>query len=270
MNRTETFCWIPTLIPSTLEKSIMEETKEQEVTRCQNIVYKIYPDERKIEPLDSEFGEASGNSRIQIGFRDFKNVKLEQSLKNLIFFDVNRIDFESIDSKNRHLVDFLESSFPNKTNEFYFNSRNKIDLNRSNYLNSLLRLSSKVTQKVSFNSLFIGLPQLKRLVAAYKHVRVLILWGSKLSIPSVPDLSKALTNCQIQKLGLFGSGSYHLSDWKSNFYQFKNLIQGLASSPDLRLSLKEVDIIYCCVNQNEAQQVFEENQLGDVEIIGGN
>ncbi|CAI2360859.1 unnamed protein product [Moneuplotes crassus] len=83
-----------------------------------------------------------------------------------------------------------------------------MDLNRANYLNSLTRLSSKVIQRVTLESFNIGLPQLKRLVAAYKHVRVMGLIQCTLSIPSVPDFSKALTNCQIQELNLEGSGDF--------------------------------------------------------------
>ncbi|CAI2386127.1 unnamed protein product [Moneuplotes crassus] len=103
-------------------------------------------------------------------------------------------------------------------------------------LNPLVRLSSKVAQRVSLHRFCIGFPQLKRLVGAYKHVRSLGFMFCRLSIPSVPDFSKALINCQIQELNLGGSGDSSLSDWDSNFDQFKNLVQGLASSPDLKLN----------------------------------
>ncbi|CAI2368926.1 unnamed protein product [Moneuplotes crassus] len=252
-----------------LEKSVLEETKKQDIARCQSILYKIFPEQREIQPLDSDSGEIPENSQLLIDFSDLGGVKPAQNFKNLKFFDLNLIRFVRVKSKNRHFRDFLEFSLPNKTNFLYFYSSNKMDLKRSNYLNFLLRISSKVLQIVSFESFCIGLSSLKRLVAAYKHVGGLRLWDCRLSIPSVPDFSKALSNCQIQELDLYRSRRSYNSDWGDNFNEFKNLVQGLASSPDLRLSLKEVNITHCEVNQDEVEQTFEENRLGGVKIIGG-
>ncbi|CAI2371769.1 unnamed protein product [Moneuplotes crassus] len=252
-----------------LEKSVLAETKKEDIARCQSTLCNVLGKE-EIEQLGSDSEEDSINGIFWIDFKIFRNVKFAQSFKNLKFFDINFLAFDHVDSKNRYLANFLESLFPNKTNWLYFKCRNKINLKRSNYLNSLTRLSSKVAQIVTFQRFRIGLPQLKRLVVAYKHVRVLRLFDCRLSIPIVPDLSKALTNCQIQELDLEGSGRSGNSDWENNFNQFNNLVQGLASSQDLRLSLKEVDMEYCGVDQDEAEQIFEENQLGKVKIIGGN
>ncbi|CAI2371912.1 unnamed protein product [Moneuplotes crassus] len=250
-----------------LEKSILAKTKRQDITRCQSILYNGFPRLKEIKPLVSDSGEASRNNFLSFYCSDLRDVKLARNLKHLKFFDTYRILFVHVDSKNRHFVNFLESSFPNKTNDLGFCSRYGMGLDRSNYLNPLLRLSSKVVQTVSFRSFTIGLPSLKRLVVAYKHVRVLRLICCKLSIPSVPDFSKALTNCQIQQLDLEGTGTAGLSGCGNNFYLFKNLIQGLASSPDLRLSLKEVVIYKCGVSQSEAEQMFEQNLLEGVKIF---
>ncbi|CAI2372003.1 unnamed protein product [Moneuplotes crassus] len=250
-----------------LEKSILEETKEQNISTCQSICYNIFPGEKDIKPLDSDSEKIPNNSYLAIHLNYSEFMQLEQSFKYLKFFDINHIRFVGFDSKNKVFADLLESLFPNKTNELCFYPQNVMNLNRSNYLNSLLRLSSKVVQQVIFGNFGIGLPQLKRLVAAYKHVRELILMDCKLSIPSVPDLSKALINCQIQKLYLGGCGSSNFSDWENNLNQFKNLVQGLASSPNLKSSLKEVNIFDCRVNQDKAEQIFDENQFGHVKII---
>ncbi|CAI2372009.1 unnamed protein product [Moneuplotes crassus] len=250
-----------------LEKPVLEETKEQDITRCQSILHNVYPKQFKIQPLVSDFEEVPTNSQLWINFSDLRYVKFAQSMKYLKFFNINSIWFDDVDSKNKRFVDFLETSFPDKTNELCFRSDDGLDLNSSNYLNTLIRLSSKVTQKVEFIGFYIGLPQLKRLVAAYKHVRVLKLFYCSLSIPNTPDFSKALINCQIQELSLEGSGCSYKSDWGNNFDEFENLALGLASSPDLSLSLKKVYIYDCGVTQNEAEQIFEENQFKNVEII---
>ncbi|CAI2372607.1 unnamed protein product [Moneuplotes crassus] len=145
-----------------------------------------------------------------------------------------------------------------------------MNLSRPNYLSSLIRLSSKVCQLVSFSSFCIGLPQLKRLVVACKHVGELRLFYCIISTPSIPNFSKTLINCQIQKLGLGGSGLPNCSDWKHNSDQFKNLIQGLSSSPDLRSNLKEINLIYCGLTYTKTEQILKESQLSAVKIIHRN
>ncbi|CAI2372008.1 unnamed protein product [Moneuplotes crassus] len=250
-----------------LEKSVLAEAKEQNVITCQSILYKGRPDQ-EVEPLDPDSEEVSNNSGLDICSDKIRDEKLLKSLKCLKLFDIDWLYLERIDSKNRRCaLNFLQSSFPNKIKKLDFLSRGQMDLKRSNYLNSMTRLSSKVVQLVSFKSFSIGLPQLKRLVAAFRHVRTLVLEYCCLSIPSVPDLSKALKNCQIQEIYLFECGDSSRSDWKNNFNEFENLVQGLASSPDLRLSLEKVNIFFCRVDQNKVEQVFEENQLGGVKII---
>ncbi|CAI2371931.1 unnamed protein product [Moneuplotes crassus] len=251
-----------------LENSVLAESKEQEVTTCQSILYKVLPN-KKVEPLDPDSEKVSYNSTLGIWFNKIRDEKLLKSLKCLKVFDIDCLYLGQIDSKNRRFVNFLQSSFPNKIKKLAFVSNDLMDLKRPNYLNFLTRLSSKVAHEVYFRDFRIGLPQLKRLVAAFRHVRTLRLQYCRLSIPSVPDLSKALKNCQIQKIYLFGSGDSDLSDWKSNFDEFVNLVQGLASSPYLRLSLEEVFVNDCGVTQNKVEEVFEENQLGGVKIIGG-
>ncbi|CAI2371963.1 unnamed protein product [Moneuplotes crassus] len=251
-----------------LEKSVLAEAKEQEVTTCQSILYKSRPD-REFEPSDPDSEEMSGNSFLGIELDEIRDEKLLKSLKCPKVFDIDCLHLDEITSKNRCFVNFLQSSFPNKVKTLNFLSSDQMDLKRSTYLHSLTRLSSKIVQKVCFKNFSIGLPQLKRLVAAFKHVRTLGLIYCKLSIPSVPDLSKALKNCQIQGIYLQGSGDSDGSDWENNFDEFENLVQGLASSPDLRLSLEEVDVTECGVTKNKVEQVFEENQLGGVNIIVG-
>ncbi|CAI2371830.1 unnamed protein product [Moneuplotes crassus] len=251
-----------------LEKSVLAKTKKQEVTTCQSILYKVLPN-RKVEPSDPDSEEVSLNSQLYIWLDYIWAEKLLKSLKCLKVYDIDCLSLDKIASKNKRFVlNFLQSSFPNKIKGLCFRSSGQMDLKRCTYLNSLTRLSSKVVRQVDFQNFSIGLPQLKRLVAAFRHVRILGLARCRLSIPSVPDLSKALKNCQIQKINLERSGHSARSDWKKNFDELENLVHGLASSPDLRLILEKVYVYGCGVTQNKVDQVFEENQLGEVNIIG--
>ncbi|CAI2372041.1 unnamed protein product [Moneuplotes crassus] len=251
------------------EKSVMAEAKEQEVTTCKSILYKVLPD-LKVEPSDPNSAEVSRNSGLDIELNKIRYEKLLKSLKCLKVFDIDWLGLDYIASKNRRSVlNFLQSSFPDKIKSLTLWPSGLMDLKRCNYLNSLTRLTSKFVQRVNFERFSIGLPQLKRLVAAFRHVRILCLLNCRLSIPSVPDLSKALKDCQIQKIDLEGSGGSDCSDWENNFDEFVNLVQGLASSPDLRLSLEKVIVFDCGVTKNQVEQFFEENLLGEVNIIGG-
>ncbi|CAI2372054.1 unnamed protein product [Moneuplotes crassus] len=242
-----------------LEKSFLVKTRKQD-RACFDSILWSYLRKRIGDILDSE----------EFLFEEYPEfIGFSRSLNHIRFIDIGCIMFIFFKSKNKHLVDFFEFSFPNKTNMLSLWNNHGFNLNRSNYFNSLLRLSSKVVHEVRLMFFSIRLPQLKKLMAAFKHVKVMRFDSCELSIPDVPNLSKALKNCQIQELDLSEDEDSDVYFLRDNFDQFKNLVQGLASSPDLSLSLKTVNIAMSEVNQNEAEQLFKENQLGDVKIIGG-
>ncbi|CAI2366064.1 unnamed protein product [Moneuplotes crassus] len=142
-------------------------------------------------------------------------------------------------------------------------------LNRTSYFNSLIRISSKVIRVATFSHFCLNLSQLKRLIAAYRHVERLDICCCELSIPTAPDFSKALQNCQIEEINLLGTGSYSYKNWRDHPEEFNNLIQGFARSTDLRTSLRKVNIKNCCIKQSEAEEIFAKNQIRGVTIIGG-
>ncbi|CAI2370258.1 unnamed protein product [Moneuplotes crassus] len=142
-----------------------------------------------------------------------------------------------------------------------------MQLRGSKYFNILIKTSPKIIKSVKIMRLSLDFRQLKRLIAAYKHVHTLYLWTCKLSIPKVPDFSRALTNCQIQDLNLADSGDFSFGNWKHSLDEFKNLIEGRASSQDLRQNLRKINIRYCEVDQQEAEDIFNDTQLENVRII---
>ncbi|CAI2378404.1 unnamed protein product [Moneuplotes crassus] len=116
-----------------LEKSTLEKTKKQDNTRCQSIFYKIFTSEIEIKPLDPDYGENPENCDLEIDLNNIQDMKLSQRFKHFRLFNINQAWVFNAESKNRNFEDFLEFSFPNKTNEFYFSSGIELDLNRSNY-----------------------------------------------------------------------------------------------------------------------------------------
>ncbi|CAI2366590.1 unnamed protein product [Moneuplotes crassus] len=252
-----------------LEKCVLVESNKQGYQRCCCIYYNLLSCEIKAKLPDPESDGSCVGHCIGIKFEDPQYTKFIKKIKFLKFFSVNKFRLNFGDMRNKHIVNLIDYSFPNKTNEIYASSSTENKMNRVIYFNSLIRISSKVTREVTFNCFCFSFPQLKRFVAAYIHVKNLNLWYCKLSIPTVIDFSKALQNCQIQVINLLGTGSYSCNNWRDNFDEFNNMIQSFSTSSDLRKSLRRVYIRNCLISQNEAEEIFAENKLGGVEIIGG-
>ncbi|CAI2360043.1 unnamed protein product [Moneuplotes crassus] len=252
-----------------LEKSILVESITQEYERCCCIQYNIFPEKIKARLLDPESDDYCINDCLVMVFNLPKYMNLMKKLTFLQFFNVNKVELYLSKMKNKHILNFVDFSFPNKTNELYTSANRLMKLNRATYFNSFVRINSKVTQRVLFKFFYLSLYQLKRLVAAYRHVKRLDLLFCKLSIPTVPDFSKVLTNCQIQEICLLGTGGKSYSNWGDHPEEFKHLIQGFSTSLDLRLSLREVSILNCEIKKDETQKIFAYNQLEGVKINGG-
>ncbi|CAI2369246.1 unnamed protein product [Moneuplotes crassus] len=204
---------------------------------------------------------------LKFFFTDLKCLELTQKICPLKIFNIYNIYLFAIKHENKDILKFLDSSFPSKVNFLLIPLHYQMETNIGFYFNSLMRLGPRIIKHVIFFYFKLNLPQLKRLMASYKHVKCLGLQNCKLSIPTVPDFSKALKNCQIQDLNLSETGGPFKSDWKNNLKEFKNLVQGLASSPDLRLNLTTVRIESCRIKNEEAQEIFAENQLDKIKII---
>ncbi|CAI2366827.1 unnamed protein product [Moneuplotes crassus] len=252
-----------------LEKSLLIESIQQEFQRCCCIYYNIFSEEIKARLPDAESDGHSVNYWFQLFFKRLKYMSLVKKLKFLKFFNVNKVELKIGKERNKNILNFIDFSLPNKMKDLNTYLTFEMKPKRATYFNSLVRISSKVTRRVGFLFFRFSLPQLKRLVAAYRHVAILEIWKCELSIPTVPDFSKALQNCQIKKISLWRIGTDSYRNWEDHPDEFKNLIQGFATSSDLRLSLKKVYIPYCRIKKSEAQKIFADNQLEGVEIIGG-
>ncbi|CAI2368742.1 unnamed protein product [Moneuplotes crassus] len=253
---------------SSSEMSLLRESKSQENQRCASIFYNVLSQEIKNGPLDSDSSEDFKYDEFILSFKNPKHAILAQKLKYSRFFKCEEILLFETHNRNRHILDFMNVSFPSQANGLYICSSNVSRLARSTYFAALIKISSKVICNAEFGSFLFNSSQLKRLMAAYRHVKSLSLKYCKLSIPSVPDFSRALRNCQIKSIDLLGSGGSCSSDWANHFDEFDHLIQGLASSKDLKLNLRSITIYNCGIELNKAQEIFRQNQLVEVQIIG--
>ncbi|CAI2371938.1 unnamed protein product [Moneuplotes crassus] len=248
-----------------LEKSTLTENRVQDYQQFSSIFYRTFSREGYLNPSSSESNSYSGS--INFNCRSSAHMRFIQTLKFCKLLDANEIRFYNIKNKNKRIKNLLRFCFPNKANDLRVFSSSLMELNRSNYLNVLITLSSKVIRSVTLILFRLNMKQLKRLMAACRHLKSFNLYDCTLSIPVVPDFSRALINCNFQELSFFNCGDFYFGTWEYNLEEFKNLVQGLANSLNLRLSLKKVDISGCRINQKEAEEIFAKNQLTGVKII---
>ncbi|CAI2372290.1 unnamed protein product [Moneuplotes crassus] len=154
-----------------------------------------------------------------------------------------------------------------EVNEFAFIGTFGMKKNISKYFNSIMRLGHRVLKEVFFSGLKLNRHQLKRLLVSFKHVQRFRVLLSKLCVPYVFDLSQALINTQIEKIHLRYCGDSESSYWENNPQGFINLIQSLATSDDLKLTLSEINISHCKISCDEAKQILQDNGLGSVQLI---
>ncbi|CAI2368928.1 unnamed protein product [Moneuplotes crassus] len=252
-----------------LEKSLLLESKEQDFERCASIHYNIHSQEIWAKPLISGTRTHPDDDYVLV-FQYLTSVNFVKKLNKLKFFDIDYISLSNFSCRDKHFLSFINFSLPNKANNVVLRSSNLAKLKSSNSFISVIRNSSKVIKAVSFIEFCFNYRQLKRLMASFRHVEKIHLNYCKFSIPKVPDFSKALKDCQIGSLDFWGSGHPKLSNWVDGLGEFKNLVQGFASSSDLSLSLKMVYIRRCGIEQKEAEQIFAANQLNKVEVYGDN
>ncbi|CAI2377770.1 unnamed protein product [Moneuplotes crassus] len=135
------------------------------------------------------------------------------------------------------------------------------------YLDPIIRLNFRVLNKMCLECFCINFRNLKKFITSFRHVETLCILLCKLSIPEIPDFAKALNNTSIQKFKLCWSGLPNASNWVEDPQELTNLIQGLSTSPDLKLSLQEVDLRRCLPNETMARSLLEENGFGSAKVI---
>ncbi|CAI2371433.1 unnamed protein product [Moneuplotes crassus] len=250
-----------------LERSLFSKEKKQDYKHCCSVHYNIFGEIMYETPLDPNSGESFNFGCFYCRFKKGRYLTFIQKLRYLKFFDINSFMLLNFNPLNKLTMRFMDFSFPNNVNDIVFTLQDKIIMKPLKCFNSVIRLSSKVLKNALFYEFCFTNSQLKRLIPAYKHVRILSLEACKLSVPTVPDFSNALENSKIKKLILDESGQPSWSDWGNNLDEFKNLIQGLATSPDFKSSLDTVKIRNCQIEQHVAQEIFLECQIVRVEIL---
>ncbi|CAI2369455.1 unnamed protein product [Moneuplotes crassus] len=171
-----------------------------------------------------------------------------------------------VKAKNKNYFGFLDLSYPQQITYLSINSNCYPSWSISNVLKSITKVSPRVLNKIKIFYFEINAPQFKRIMASYKHVQRINVIFCKLSIPSILNFSQSLRNTKIKKLDFCSCGNSKFSDWKSNPQEFINLIQGLASTQDLKQSLQIIYVGGCNVQESQIRDIQDKYGLNDVDI----
>ncbi|CAI2371999.1 unnamed protein product [Moneuplotes crassus] len=250
-----------------LEKSVLEKSKREDYKRSKSLHFNMHSEEIHASLLNSDVEFYFTDIAFFLYFDDLRYMKFAKKLRHLAFFDINNIVCCDILDKNKHIYSFLNSSFPHKVNSFWISSKYTVKLDPSYYFDCIMRNSSSIIQSVGFAGFCFNDQQLKRLITSFKHVRLLSLQNCNLCVLVVHDFSKSLKNAKIKKITLLWSGQTNASDWKNNLDGFKNLIKSLATSQDLKLTLKEINMRYCSIGQEKALKILKENGLSHIKVL---
>ncbi|CAI2369256.1 unnamed protein product [Moneuplotes crassus] len=181
-------------------------------------------------------------------------------------FILHVLELQKIKIKSKTMINFHNYSFPLKISNVTIKGDTGCTSIISSTFNAIMRISPRVLERVKISSFKISANQFKRLIVSYKHVQRLELSCCKILVPEVFDLSQLLKNTQIEELDFSWSGDSEHSDWENNPQEYINLIQGLATSPDLKLSLGTIITISCGIENMEMREILDQNKFNNTDL----
>ncbi|CAI2368965.1 unnamed protein product [Moneuplotes crassus] len=245
--------------------TLMEDNKIEKIGR-NSMSFRLFLKELEIEETNNDLNIERYDPSLTIYFNwqiYLQFVKIPNFLGSL---KANNLSAFYVKVKNKKISRFFKCSFPQKITALYLSSHQYPPMNISPIFNSLMRASSKVSQRIGFDRFKFSAHQLKRVIASFKHIKKICFYCCKISVPAVIDFSQILTNTMIKMLAFNRSGGSMYSDWERNPQEFRNLIKGLASSPDFKLSFRRICADNCGIEKNEIWKILNENGFYDINI----
>ncbi|CAI2374749.1 unnamed protein product [Moneuplotes crassus] len=205
---------------------------------------------------------------FEINLNDQDHRALINKTKSLKPIDVQEMNVSDLKRKDRNWNGFISLSFPEKVNNLCFKAQDGFMPSISLYLVDIVRVSPRVSDSICICGFKISLNHLKRLICSYKHVNLIDFSDSFLLIPDVPDFSEVLINSQIESLSFSGcESSEQIETWDEEYKKFKNLVEGLATSEDLKRSLKNIQFENCQIKSHCLKQLLDENGFRDINLM---
>ncbi|CAI2369875.1 unnamed protein product [Moneuplotes crassus] len=205
------------------------------------------------------------NLFIYFGIPEY--VKSTKKLCSLAFYETELTLLEDFKQKDKNVTSFLNLSFPHQADIFrmVFNMDNHPNIGF--YLKQICRISPRVLKEISLHKFKINKQQFERLIVSFKHIEGLGLDSCKLSITAPSDFSESLKNAKICKINLAYCGWITNSDWRNKPNEFAHIIKGFSTSPDLKLSLKMINLFNCQISRLQVKSLKKEYGLEEIKFL---
>ncbi|CAI2379377.1 unnamed protein product [Moneuplotes crassus] len=193
----------------------------------------------------------SSQNKITVILDTKKNINI------LSFIKTRPCEVENVDLKiheQNHVIvnNFLANYFPEKCQNFklsyIYGPKSLINF----YFDSLIGLSSRITQKIYILRWKLSQQQMEAILKAFKHVEVLKIWYCIIGFESVPEFGTSLEGSKIKELALRGN------DYGDNGYGIEHLIQGLSQSSDFMQNVDKINLYKSGINEEDAEQTLKE------------
>ncbi|CAI2370713.1 unnamed protein product [Moneuplotes crassus] len=253
---------------SRLEKLIASKMQRLLNRVCNDSYYNSYSEEILVNPKESNLYCYGDDKILKLSFHNTGTCDFMKKLNPIPLYDVDGIHFHNFHTKNRKILDFFLHSFPREVNFMTISANIFQHINISYYFDSFCTISSSVRNKVSLWRFKFTENQLKKFLVSYKHVKVVSLSCCYISIPHVINFSRALKNTQIKRLDFVMSKFSRSNDLSKMHGEFKNLMESLATSPDLKLSLQGLSIARANVEKDKALNIIREAGFSQIKLCG--
>lgn len=182
----------------------------------------------------------NSNGRLDLHLHKSHNRTFLSSLRKSIP-NLDSVNLYKVPDKNITVKNFLESHFPEKMREFWFENISDI-AGFEYYFSTLLPISKSVTESYGLRGFALSSDQLVSLFSACKHINTLKLHYCNLCLEEPPEFGQDLAGCKIEKIKLWKSGGPTCGDWANNPHHFENLICAISENRDLKKNLKEISV----------------------------
>ncbi|CAI2370961.1 unnamed protein product [Moneuplotes crassus] len=250
------------------EKSVRQELNSMNDEIWRNLYYHTHSQELN-KPSTNCVGDTEISASSQtIGFflENEQDVNLVKIYKPQILLDVDTLNLFDITKSDRKISEFLSQLSQLNRGGVFLASSLGLSGTFSYYFSKIIRIGSRVQRCAGFYEFYITSRQFKRLMSAYKHLCYLSFDRCKLEIPKIPDFSKSMMNAKLQNLLVFGCGESEASGWENDPSEFDNLIEGLATSPDLRLCLVEIFVEDTIKDKSNVEEIIQRSKFAKLNI----
>ncbi|CAI2375274.1 unnamed protein product [Moneuplotes crassus] len=130
----------------------------------------------------------------------------------------------------------LSSSVPSRMKRVYLNADSPSMIKITPYFNQILEISNKTTQRIVLSNFLLNERQIRRFLFANRNKKFINFCNCEIVLPSVPP-SGWLPSSQIERFGIFITGTLNRNYFYSDHDNFENFVAGLANQEEFTKNL---------------------------------